>query len=353
MADGAIERESMEYDVVIAGAGPAGLAAAIRLKQRCEETGQDLTIAVLEKGSEVGAHILSGVVFDPKALDELLPDWRNDPSQPFDTEVTEDVFMALGEAGSATIPGFGMPPFMHNHGCYVGSLATMCRWLAEKAEAMGVEVYPGFPADQFIEEDGVVKGVITGDMGVARDGGHKDMYQPGMELRGKYTLIGEGARGSLSKQLIDKYGLSEGRDPQKFGIGMKELWRIKPENFKKGRVQHTMGWPLDNSTGGGSFLYHFGDNLVSVGFVVHLNYKNPHLFPFGEFQRFKTHPTSRRSLKAPSAVLWRAGDHRGRLPVRAQADLPGRCADRLFGRVCERAAHQGQPQRHEDRHDGR
>jgi len=290
MTDGSIERESMEYDVVIAGAGPAGLAAAIRLKQQCEETGQDLSIAVLEKGSEVGAHILSGVVFDPKALDELIPDWREDPSQPFDTEVKEDIFMVLGEAGGATIPSFSMPGFMHNHGCYVGSLGNLCRWLADKAEAMGVEIYPGFPAAQFIEEDGVVKGVITGDMGVARDGSQKDMYQPGMELRGKYTLIGEGARGSLSKELIAKYELDAESDPQKFGIGMKELWRVKPENFKKGRVQHSMGWPLDNSTGGGSFLYHFGENMVAVGFVVHLNYKNPHLFPFGEFQRFKTHP---------------------------------------------------------------
>lgn len=290
MADEAIERESMEYDVVIIGAGPAGLASAIRLKQLCEEAGQDLSIAVLEKGSEVGAHILSGVVFDPKALDELLPDWRDDETQPFDTEVTDDKFYVLGEAASASLPGIALPPFMHNHHCYVGSLANVCRWLGEKAEAMGVEIYPGFPAAEYIYEDGVIKGVITGDMGVAKDGAHKDMYQPGMELRAKYTLIGEGARGSLSKKLITEFGLDEGREPQKYGIGMKELWRVKPENFKKGRVQHTMGWPLDNDTGGGSFLYHFGDNLVSVGFVVHLNYKNPNLFPFGEFQKFKTHP---------------------------------------------------------------
>jgi len=290
MAEDTIERESMEFDVVIAGAGPAGLAAAIRLKQLCQENGQDISVAVLEKGSEVGAHILSGVVFDPKALDELIPDWRDDDTQPFDTEVTEDKFIMLGEAGSASLPGFAMPGFMHNHGCYVGSLANLCRWLADKAEALGVEVYPGFPAAELIDEDGAIRGVITGDMGVGRDGSKKDGYQPGMELRAKYTLIGEGARGNLSKTLIRQYGLDEGREPQKFGLGMKELWRVKPENFRKGRVQHTMGWPLDNSTGGGSFLYHFGDNLVAVGFVVHLNYKNPHLFPFGEFQRFKTHP---------------------------------------------------------------
>ena len=290
MAQDAIERDSMEYDVVIAGAGPAGLAAAIRLKQLCAETGTDLSVAVLEKGSEVGAHILSGVVFDPKALDELIPDWRSDETQPFDTEVTEDKFIVLGEAGAATLPGFAMPGFMHNHGCYVGSLANLCRWLGAQAEALGVEIYPGFPAADYIVEDGAIRGVITGDLGVAKDGAHKDMYQPGMELRAKYTLIGEGARGSLSKRLIRQFGLDENREPQKYGLGMKELWRIRPEHFRKGLVQHTMGWPLDNETGGGSFLYMFGENLVSVGFVVHLNYKNPHLFPFGEFQKFKTHP---------------------------------------------------------------
>ena len=290
MADGEIQRDAMEYDVVIAGGGPAGLAAAIRIRQLAEAEGREVSVAVIEKGSEIGAHILSGVVFDPKALDELFPDWRDDPSQPFDTEVTSDKFVALGESGSATFPGFAMPGFMHNHGCYIGSLGNLCRWLAEKAEAMGVEIYPGFPAASLIEEDGVIKGVITGDMGVARDGAKKDMYQPGMELRAKYTLFAEGARGSLSKQLIRRFNLDEGREPQKYGIGMKELWRVKPENHKKGLAQHTMGWPLDLNTGGGSFMYHFGDNLVAVGFVVHLNYKNPNLFPFGEFQRFKTHP---------------------------------------------------------------
>ncbi|PWE17619.1 electron transfer flavoprotein-ubiquinone oxidoreductase [Marinicauda salina] len=290
MADEAVERESMEYDVVIAGAGPAGLAAAIRLKQLAEEAGREVSIAVLEKGSEVGAHILSGLVFDPRALDELIPDWRDDETQPLDTQVTKDKFVVLGETGALSLPGFAMPPFMNNHGCYVGSLGQLCRWMADKAEAMGVEIYPGFPAAEFIEEDGVVKGVLTGEMGVAKDGSKKDSHQPAMELRGKYTLIAEGARGSLSKQLIKRFDLDEGREPQKFGLGMKEIWRVKPENHQKGLVQHTMGWPLDDKTGGGSFLYHFGEDLVAVGFVVHLNYKNPHLFPFGEFQRFKTHP---------------------------------------------------------------
>ncbi len=290
MTDAAIERDSMEYDVLIVGAGPAGLAASIRLKQLCEEQGRDISVAVLEKGSEVGAHILSGVVFDPKALDELMPDWRQDPEQPFDTEVTSDKYLILGEAGVAQVPNFVFPGFMSNHGCYTGSLANLCRWLGAKAEAMGVEIYPGFTAAEPILEDGVLKGVITGDMGVGKDGEAKDSFQPGLELRAKYTLLAEGARGSVSKRLIREFKLSDGKEPQKYGLGMKELWRVKPENHRPGLVQHTMGWPLDNKTGGGSFLYHFGDNLVSVGFVVHLNYKNPHLFPFGEFQKLKTHP---------------------------------------------------------------
>ena len=290
MADEAIERESMEYDVVIAGAGPAGLSAAIRLKQLAQKEGADISIAVIEKGSEVGAHILSGVVLDPKAMDELLPDWREDPETPLDTPVTEDRFVMLGEAGSAAFPNFMMPAFMHNKGRYIGSLGSVCRFLAAKAEALGVEIYPGFAAAELVEEDGVIKGIVTGDMGVAKDGSKKDGYMPGMELRAKYTLIAEGARGSLSKQLIKRFDLGAGREPQKFGLGMKELWRVRPEKFRKGYTQHTMGWPLDNETGGGSWMYHFGDNLVSIGFVVHLNYKNPHLFPFGEFQKFKTHP---------------------------------------------------------------
>jgi electron-transferring-flavoprotein dehydrogenase len=285
----AIERESMEYDVVIVGAGPAGLSAAIRLKQLAAEAGSEISVAVLEKGAEVGAHILSGAVIDPKALNELIPDWK-DQGAPIETEVTQDVFKVMGPGGSINLPNFAFPPLMSNHGCYIVSLGNVCRWLGEQAEALGVEIYPGFPAADFVEEGGVVKGVVTGDFGVARDGGQKDGYQPGMELRGKYVLIGEGVRGSLAKKLIAKYELDKDCEPQKFGIGLKELWRVKPENHKPGRVQHSFGWPLDNSTGGGSFLYHFGDGLVSVGFVLHLNYKNPHISPFEEFQRFKTHP---------------------------------------------------------------
>ena len=284
-----VQRESMEYDVIIVGAGPAGLSASIRLKQMAAEAGSDISVAVLEKGGEVGAHILSGVVMDPKALNELIPDWR-EQGCPLKSEVKNDIFLALSEQSSFRFPNIAFPPFMSNHGCYTGSLGAVCKWLGEQAEALGVEIYPGFPAAEVIEEDGVIKGVVTGDFGMARDGSHKDGYQPGMELRGKYTLIGEGARGSLAKQLIHRFDLSDGKEPQKYGIGLKELWRVKPENHKPGTVQHTMGWPLDNSTGGGSFLYHWGDNLVSVGYVVHLNYKNPYISPFGEFQRVKTHP---------------------------------------------------------------
>jgi electron-transferring-flavoprotein dehydrogenase len=287
-----MQRESMEYDVIIVGAGPAGLAASIRLKQLANDAGAELSVAVLEKGGEVGAHILSGVVVDPKALNELIPDWK-EQGCPLETEVKDDIFLALSEASSFRFPNFAFPPFMSNHGCYTGSLGAVCKWLGEQAEALGVEIYPGFPAADFIEEDGVIKGVVTGDFGVARDGSQKDGYQPGMELRGKYTLIGEGARGSVAKKLIGRFDLDADRDPQKYGIGLKELWRVKPEKHKPGTVQHTMGWPLDNQTGGGSFLYHWGDNLVSVGFVVHLNYKNPYISPFEEFQRLKTHPQIR------------------------------------------------------------
>jgi electron-transferring-flavoprotein dehydrogenase len=283
-----IERESMEFDVVIVGAGPAGLAAAIRLKQ----VNPELSVVVLEKGAEVGAHILSGAVVDPIGIDRLLPDWRSEADHPFKTPVTDDHFLILGPAGSVRLPNILMPPLMNNHGNYIVSLGNVCRWLAGHAEALGVEIYPGFAAAEVLYDDaGSVIGVATGDMGIERDGTKGPNYAPGMALLGKYVLIGEGVRGSLAKQLIQKFGLGEGREPQKFGIGLKELWQVKPEHHKPGLVQHSFGWPLGGATGGGSFLYHLEDNQVAVGFVVHLNYKNPYLAPFEEFQRFKTHPS--------------------------------------------------------------
>ena len=294
-----VERESMEFDVVIVGAGPAGLAAAIRLKQ----LDPDLSVVVLEKGGEVGAHILSGAVVDPIGIDRLLPDWREDSDHPFKTPVTADHFLVLGPAGSVRLPNFLMPPLMNNHGNYIVSLGNVCRWLASRAEALGVEIYPGFAAvDLVFDDQGAVTGVITGDMGLQKDGTPGPNYAPGMALMGKYVLIGEGARGSLAKKLIAKYGLSEGREPPKFGIGLKELWQVRPENHKPGLVQHSFGWPLDMKTGGGSFLYHLEDNLVAVGFVVHLNYQNPWLSPFEEFQRFKTHPAIRGTFEGAKRI---------------------------------------------------
>ena len=280
-------RESMDFDVVIVGAGPAGLAAAIRLKQ----VAPDLSVVVVEKGSEVGAHILSGAVIDPIGLDRLLPDWRQDPDRPLTTEVKEDRFYLLGPAGGVRLPNVMMPKLMNNHGNFVGSLGNVCRWLAVRAEALGVEIYPGFAAAEVLYgEKGEVVGVATGDMGVNREGEPTGAFTRGMELRGKYTFFGEGARGSLTKTLIERFALDEGRDPQKYGIGLKELWQLDPARHQPGLVQHSFGWPLDQRTGGGSFLYHLEDGLAVVGFVVHLNYENPTLSPFDEFQRFKTHP---------------------------------------------------------------
>ncbi len=282
-------REAMEFDVVIVGAGPAGLAAAIRLKQ----LNADVSVVVVEKGSEVGAHILSGAVIDPAGLDRLLPEWRSEDT-PIKTQVSDDRFYWLSQTGSVRLPNFMMPPLMSNHGNFIVSLGNVCRWLASKAEALGVEIYPGFAAAEVLYDDnGAVAGVATGDMGIGKSGEPNASFTRGMELRAKYTLFAEGARGNLGKQLIAKFALGQGRDPQKFGLGLKELWQVQPEKHRKGQVAHSFGWPLDNATGGGSFLYHLDDNLVSVGFVVHLNYSNPYLSPFEEFQRFKTHPLVR------------------------------------------------------------
>ena len=279
-------RESMEVDVVVVGAGPAGLAAAIRLKQ----TAPDLSVVVVEKGAEVGAHILSGAVIDPAGLDSLLPDWRGGDS-PIRTPVSEDVFLWLGASTARRIPSVLMPRFMHNDGCFIVSLGDVCRWLGEKAEALGVEIFPGFAATEVLYDDGgAVAGIATGDMGIGKNGQPKNAFERGIELRAKYTLVAEGARGSLAKQLIAKFKLDQDREPQKYGLGLKELWRIDPARHRSGLVQHSFGWPLDDRTGGGSFLYHLEQDLVAVGFVVHLNYRNPYLSPFEEFQRFKTHP---------------------------------------------------------------
>ncbi|MCI4679775.1 electron transfer flavoprotein-ubiquinone oxidoreductase [Rhodoblastus acidophilus] len=304
MSEVALEpREAMDYDVVIVGGGPSGLAAAIRLKQ----INPDLAVVVVEKGSEVGAHILSGAVIDPKGLDQLLPGWRDDPACPLKVQVTEDRFYLLGPSGGVRLPNFLMPPLMNNHGNFAGSLGNVCRFLATKAEELGVEIYPGFAANEVLYGDkGEVVGIATGDMGVGRDGKPKDSFTRGMELRGKYTLFAEGARGSLSKLLIAKYGLGAGREPQKFGIGLKELWRVDPAKHRPGLVQHSFGWPLGSDTGGGSFLYHIEDNQVVVGFVIHLNYKNPTLSPFDEFQRFKTHPLVRETFEGGKRLAYGA-----------------------------------------------
>ncbi len=299
-------REAMEFDVVIVGAGPAGLATAIRLKQQALAKGQEVSVVVLEKGSEVGAHILSGAVIDPIGLDMLIPDWRT-KGCPLDTKVTDDRFYYLGPAGKIRLPNFALPPLMNNHGNYVGSLGAVCRWLGEQAAELGVEIYPGFAAAEVLYDDkGAVVGVATGDMGIGKDGKPTGNFTRGMELRGKYTIIGEGVRGSLAKQLIKKYELDANCQPQKFGIGIKELWEVKPENHKPGLTQHTFGWPLDNKTGGGSFLYHYGTNLVSVGFVVHLNYENPYLSPYDEFQRFKTNDLVRPTLEGGKRIAYGA-----------------------------------------------
>ena len=315
-----IEREAMAYDVVIVGAGPAGLSAAIRLKQ----LSADLEVVVLEKGSEVGAHILSGAVLDPSGLNALIPDWKA-LGAPLNTEVKEDNFYVLGKAGHIRLPNFIMPPLMSNHGNYIVSMGNVCRWLAEQAEAMGVEIFPGMACSELVyDDDGALRGVVAGEFGKNADGSPGDGYEPGMELHGKYVFLSEGVRGSLAKEVIAKYNLAESCDVPKFGLGMKEIWEVKPENHNQGEVTHTMGWPVGFKAGGGSFIYHLENNQVYVGYIIDLNYKNPYLFPYMEFQRFKHHPKIAKLLEGGKRIAYGArAVTKGGLQSIPQSAFPG------------------------------
>ena len=302
-----MERESMEFDVVIVGAGPSGLATACRLMQMAQEKEQELMVCVVEKGSEVGAHILSGAVFEPHALNELFPDWK-EKGAPLNTPVTgDDIYLLNSENNGIKLPGFAPPKTMHNDGNYIVSMGNVCRWLAEQAEQLGVEIYPGFPAHEVLyNDDGSVAGILTGDMGLDTEGNPKDSYVPGMELRAKYTVFAEGCRGHLGKELIEKFNLSDGKSPQHYGIGFKEIWDIDPAKHQPGLVVHTAGWPLDKNAGGGGYLYHAENNQVFVGIIIDLSYENPHLSPFDEFQRYKHHPKISQYLEGGKRVSYGA-----------------------------------------------